>query len=59
MIKLILAEDQIIVREGIKRLLQEDEEIDIVGCAGNGSEALELCDAFNPEIVLMDINMRL
>jgi|BioPla2DNA2_1021312.scaffolds.fasta_scaffold02513_4 DNA-binding NarL/FixJ family response regulator len=57
MIKLILAEDQIIVREGIKRLLQEDEEIDIVGCAGNGSEALELCDAFNPEIVLMDINM--
>lgn len=57
MIKLILAEDQVVVREGIKRLLQEDEEIDIVGCAGNGSEALELCDAFNPEIVLMDINM--
>ncbi len=57
MIKLVLAEDQVVVREGIKKLLEEDEEIDVVGCAGNGNEALELCDAFAPDVVIMDINM--
>lgn len=57
MIKTIVVDDEIILRESLKRLIEFDEEISVVGCGGNGLEALELCETFAPEIVLMDIIM--
>lgn len=57
MIKTIVVDDEIILRESLKHLIEFDEEISVIGCGGNGLEALELCDAFAPEMVLMDIIM--
>ncbi|HEX2953795.1 MAG TPA: response regulator transcription factor [Bacillota bacterium] len=57
MIKTIVVDDEIILRESLKRLIEFDNEISVVGCGGNGFEAVELCETFTPEIVLMDIIM--
>src|SRR5690349_13939891 len=57
MIKMIIVDDQVILRESLKLILEQDKEIEVVGCAGNGSEAAKLCDRFSPDIVLMDLMM--
>ncbi|MDD4322848.1 MAG: response regulator transcription factor [Dehalococcoidales bacterium] len=56
-IKILLVDDHLIVREGLKSLLQGEENIDIVGEASNCSEALEKVEELAPDIVLMDILM--
>src|SRR5206468_6209856 len=58
MIKIILAEDHNIVRNGIKNLLEKEEQFSIIGEALNGKEVLELLDkGLAPDIVLADMNM--
>ncbi len=57
MIKVVLADDQLLFREGIKKILEHDREIKVVGCAENGKEAFKLCEQFSPDVVLMDIEM--
>ncbi len=57
MIKVVLADDQSILREGIKKILEQDKDIKVVGCAKNGKEAFKLCQQFMPHVVLMDIEM--
>src|SRR5690554_2365515 len=60
MLKVILAEDHNIVRNGIKILLEAEEDIEVVGEATNGQEVLDFLDAGNaPDLVLSDINMPL
>lgn len=57
MLKLILVDDNKIFRDTLKFLIEKDPEIDVVSCADNGEDALELCSIFNPDVVLMDIMM--
>lgn len=57
MIKVVLADDQSIVREGIKKILEQDKDIKVVGCAENGKVAFKLCQQLMPNVVLMDIEM--
>jgi DNA-binding NarL/FixJ family response regulator len=57
MIKLLLAEDHPVVRVGLERLLANVDDIDVVGTASNGAEAVELCDRLRPDVVLMDLSM--
>ena len=57
MIKVIIADDQLILRESLKFIIEQDNEIEVLGCAGNGYEALSLCEQLLPDIVLMDIMM--
>ena len=57
MIRVLVADDQFVVREGIKVLLEPMEEIEIVGFAKNGTEVLELVQKETPDIVLLDIEM--
>lgn len=57
MIKTILVDDQVIIREGIKMLLSLDDEIKIIGEGQNGIEAIELVKILNPDVVLIDIRM--
>jgi NarL family two-component system response regulator LiaR len=57
MIKVILAEDHIIIRQGIKRLLEEEATIEVVGEAGDGEEAVKLVEEKQPNLVIMDIAM--
>ena len=55
--KVLLVEDHIVVRQGIKALLSDEPDLEIVGEADNGREALPLVEALQPNVVLMDISM--
>ena len=56
-IRLLLADDQRLVRDGIASLLGLDEEIEVVGTAENGLEAAEMAMALKPDVCLLDIRM--
>jgi len=56
-IKIILADDHRIFRKGLKSLLSEKENIEVLAEADNGDEALEAARKYKPEIVVMDIAM--
>ena len=56
-IKVLLADDQALVRTGFKMLLDVEDDIIVVGEAANGAEAVELARATRPDVVLMDIRM--
>jgi len=58
MIRVLLADDHALVRAGIRSLLGAMAEVEVVGEASSGEEALELAQRKNPDVVLMDIAMR-
>lgn len=57
MIRVLLAEDHPVVRAGIERLLANESDIEIVGTAANGAEAVDLVPDAKPDVVLMDLSM--
>ncbi len=57
MIRLLLVDDQALFREGLHTLLSLHEDLEVVGEAGNGLEALAAADALRPDVVLMDLRM--
>ncbi|KKM08658.1 LuxR family transcriptional regulator [Clostridiales bacterium PH28_bin88] len=59
MIRILIVDDQILLRESLKSIIECDNEIDVIGCAENGFEALRMCDELLPDLVLMDIKMPL
>jgi len=59
MIKVLICDDQMIVCEGLERILGADPEIEVVGTAHNGQEALDLLPDTRPDVVLMDLKMPL
>lgn len=56
-IKVLIADDQTILAEGIKSVLETDADIEVVGIAADGAETLEKCLLHSPDVVLMDIRM--
>jgi len=56
-IRLVLVEDHPVVRVGLERLLANEDDIDIVGTAENGAEAVELLERVECDVVLMDLSM--
>lgn len=56
-IKVLIADDQKILAEGIKSVLETDETIRVAGIAADGADALEKCRVWQPDVVLMDIRM--
>lgn len=57
MIRIIVADDQQLMRDGLKTILSLKDGIEVVGTAADGAEAFELAKATNPDLVLMDIRM--
>lgn len=57
MIKVVIADDQRLIANSLKSIIEQDAEIKVVGCATNGLEALELCNSLFPDVVLMDVIM--
>ena len=55
--RLVLADDHDLVREGIRAVLEGEQDLEVVGEASNGKEALELCRRLRPDLVLMDVRM--
>ncbi len=57
MIKVIIADDQLLLTESFKSIIERDPDITVMGCADNGLEAFKLCEKSLPDLVLMDIKM--
>lgn len=55
--KVVICDDQAIVRDGLELLLKLEKDIQVVGLAGDGVEALELVEKHSPDLVLMDLKM--
>ena len=56
-IKVLIADDQELILESLHIVLSMEEDLEIVGLAKNGEEAIHGCEQYKPDIVLMDINM--
>jgi len=56
-IRVLLAEDHVVVREGTRRLLEREDDLEVVGEAGDGAEAIALALELKPDVVVMDISM--
>ena len=56
-IRVLLADDHALVRQGFRRILEDEPDIEVVGEAGNGAEAIELDEQLNPDVVVMDMAM--
>jgi len=56
-IRIMLADDHTIVRQGLKRLLEEQQNLKVIGEAVNGRDAVEKAEQLKPDIVIMDIAM--
>lgn len=57
MIRLLLVEDQTIIRQGLRRLLDSQADLQVVGEAENGQQAIDQIPTLQPDLVLMDVRM--
>jgi DNA-binding NarL/FixJ family response regulator len=55
--RVLIADDHMLVRDGYRLMLDREEDLEVVGEAANGREAVELCRRLHPELVLMDVRM--
>jgi DNA-binding NarL/FixJ family response regulator len=56
-IKVLLADDHVVVREGLRALVNQQADMEVVGEADNGKEAVELARQLKPDVVVMDVAM--
>ena len=56
-VRVLIADDQALVRAGFRMILDAEEDIDVIGEAADGSEAVEQTKRLDPDVVLMDIRM--
>lgn len=57
MIRLLIADDHLIIRQGLRLILETEDDFNIVAEASDGAEALKLCEEHSPDVVLMDLRM--
>ncbi|HEY6211652.1 MAG TPA: response regulator transcription factor, partial [Vicinamibacterales bacterium] len=57
MIRIVIADDQMLFREGLRTLLSTRNDFEIVGEASDGEEAIALVETLHPNVVLMDLRM--
>jgi DNA-binding NarL/FixJ family response regulator len=55
--KIILADDHALVRQGVRKIIEEDGNLEVVGEAGDGMELLEILKTIQPDLVIVDIAM--
>jgi DNA-binding NarL/FixJ family response regulator len=57
MIRVLICDDQVLAREGLKTILEADPEVTVVGVAADGAEAVQMVAEEQPDLVLMDLKM--
>lgn len=57
MIKILIADDHLIIRQGLRLILETETDFELIGEASDGAEALSLCKKLKPDVVLMDLRM--
>lgn len=57
MIKILIVDDQRLIREGLTSLLKANEDFDVIGEATNGEDAIRQTDLLRPDVILMDVRM--
>lgn len=55
--KILLVDDDALIRDGLRLILETAEGFEVAGAAANGQEAVKLCEALRPDVVLMDVRM--
>jgi DNA-binding NarL/FixJ family response regulator len=56
-IRVVLADDHALVRQGFRRILEDEMDIEVIGEAGGGAEAIDLDQRLDPDVVVLDMNM--
>lgn len=56
-IRILIADDHAVVREGTRRVLEQEPDMEVVGEAGDGEEAVNLATSLKPDVAIMDISM--
>ena len=56
-IRILLADDHPIFRDGVRRLLEQEDEVNIIGEASNGIECVQMLTKLKPDILLLDLRM--
>ena len=56
-IRILIADDHTVVREGTRRILEQESDMEVVGEAGDGEEAVNLATSLKPDVAIMDISM--
>jgi NarL family two-component system response regulator YdfI len=56
-IKIVIADDHLIIRQGLRLILETEPDFELVGEVGDGAEALQVCAQTHPHVVLMDLRM--
>jgi DNA-binding NarL/FixJ family response regulator len=55
--KIVLADDHVLIRQGLKKLIEENKSLEVVGEAGDGLELLDVLDKVSPNLIILDISM--
>ena len=58
MIRVLLVDDHELMREGLRSILERESDVEIVGEAASGREAVELARTLEPDVVVMDVAMK-
>ncbi|ASS74239.1 DNA-binding response regulator [Tumebacillus algifaecis] len=56
-VRIVLCDDHTILRDGLRNLLNSEDDMEVVGEAADGKQAIELVNSLHPDVVIMDINM--
>lgn len=57
MTRVLIADDHLIIRQGLRLILETEDDLNLVGEASDGAEAIKLCAKLHPDVVLMDLRM--
>ncbi len=57
MIRVLIADDDAIIREGLKMIIETQPDLEFVGAASDGKQAVEMCRSLKPEVTMLDIRM--